>query len=621
MTTEVKKTDGVQDPNSSDVTVKKKKKFKMPGAITILLAVVFVAIVITWIVHFITNGNYQEGAGTYSIHYWSLVSDDGIKYNWVQDGDWTGGMNYYISVYEKAYPAILTDGLGKPDSGWLGIVDGKWVMCDGLLEDNKLPDNATTIIDGQWFNFNHSDWYVSSNGMYGIFDSIMATIGGSMSAFSLILFTLAIGVMIEILMETEVLKSVVSGLIKGLGGKEIILVPVLFILFSTWGTVLGSQEATLAMMPIIVPALIIAGFDAGTGFLVILVGVTTGICASVLEPFALGTLAKEFDNVGSSYDVGAIGIGTGMVLRMVLFVAYTSIGAVFVTWYGNRVLKSKGEKSYETKEMQQNNLVWAEEHYGDLDLPAMNSKQKWSLGILGFTMAWMVFVLLPWANWFPALESSNVWISISHFFFFSSIVGEWNFLQLGFLFIVGWYIIAKMYGYNGSQMRTNWANAWKLFKGVAIILTLSRATSIVLTQSGSAYFLANNLFSTLSDMNAGLLSLCIFPIYVLMACLIPSMSGLAGISAPIIAPIAQGYLAGGDTASFMEAVIGIMAFYPLAQGLVNMTVPTTGLVVAQAEASQTDYGRSAKYLFGYAGVIALTGIVIISTALFSGMVG
>jgi len=50
-------------------------------------------------------------------------------------------------------------------------------------------------------------------------------------------------------------------------------------------------------MPIIVPALIIAGFDATTGFLVILLGCTTGIGASVLEPFALGTLAKAFNEI------------------------------------------------------------------------------------------------------------------------------------------------------------------------------------------------------------------------------------------------------------------------------------------------------------------------------------
>ncbi|BDU67610.1 MAG: hypothetical protein TYPL_2630 [Candidatus Tyloplasma litorale] len=574
---------------------KKKLRLSMPSATTILIGVVFFAIFITWIVHFMTVGDYIEGTDAIPI-----ISDGNLS------GYYDGGMNWYISEFSKAYPE---------GDGWIAVVDGTWMMGSGTLDANSIDSNiiesGQEIIDSSWFNFNNSNWYVSSNGMYGIGNAILATIGGVFSAFDLIFFTIAIGVMIDLLMETDVLKGVVNSLIKGLGDKRLLLVPVLFLVFSIWGTVLGTQEATLAMMPIVIPALIVAGFDAATGFMVVLVGCTTGIAASVLEPFALGTLAGEFNKIWQEADgAGSIGIGTGIVLRIVLWIIYTSIGMTFVTWYGHRVMV-KG-KSFEDEKMIEDNKKWAAEAFGKVESKQMTKPQKLSLVILCFVMAWMVFVLLPWENWFSGLETANWFQTMSHMFFFSSVIGEWSFLQLGFLFVFGWFISAKAFGYSWDQMSNNWKSSWKTFRTVAAILTLSRATSIVLTNSGSAYFLANNLFMQLSDgLSAGALSLCIFPIYVLMACLIPSMSGLAGISAPIIAPIVSGY---GTPEAMLPAIVGIMALYPLAQGLVNMTVPTTGLVIAQAEASNTSYARVAPYLFSYAGVIAIVGVIVVGAS-------
>ncbi len=471
------------------------------------------------------------------------------------------------------------------------------------------PDVKYDGTAGDWFNFNGSNWYVSTNGMYGIGDSIMAVVAGVFSASSLIFFMIAIGVIIQLLMETEVLKSLVNSLLKGMKNKKVLLLPTFFVLFSLWGTILGSQEATLALMPIIVPALIVAGFDSTTGFLVVLVGCTTGIAASVLEPFALGTLASEFNNQWQAAgNAGTVGIGTGILLRSVLFVVYTIIGCLFVTWYGNRVLKGK---TIEEEERIKTNAENAKVSFGEAEHKSLNKKQKIALSIVGFTMFWMIFVLLPWTNWFPALADQQWWQTLSRIFFFNdeTLIGGWNFYELGLLFVLGWFICAKVFNYTNRQMLNNWKSAWKTFQAVAIILVLSRATSIVLTYSGNADYIANGAFGSLSSLPPLALSLIVFPIYLGMALFIPSMTGLAGISAPIIGPLVATYK---DPNVMLSAIIGIMAFYPLAQGLVNMISPTTGLVVAQAEVAGSNYGKTFPLLLSYGVVIAVVGISIIS---------
>lgn len=637
MTTKVEKVNKISKVEGP----KKKKKFKIPGAIAILAGVLVVAIFITWIVHFVTTGIYLDKDTILVIDSVSLAfteDSNGIvtitDYATFSVTNYEGGNNWYINeganVLLNGQWVTLDVNIVEYAAGqlWDGVINIPLSVVDGDAASDLIDQlnsvNVTNIIANAWFNFSDSNWYVSDNGMYGIGDIIKATIAGMFSAADLIFFTIGIGVMIEILMETQVLKGLVNSMIKGLNNKRILLAPALFIVFSLWGTMLGTQEATLALMPIIVPALIIAGFDAMTGFLIILVGVTTGIAASILEPFALSTLAAEFSNkwdelvinggMENNTGVTVVGIGTGIGLRSVLWVVYTTMGCLFVSWYGNRVLKSP-EKSFEDSEMRASNQIWAKKSFGEEEHESMSKKQKWALVILVGTISWMIFCLLPWSTWLgQEAVNGNLWQTVSHFFFYSTEFGGWTFLQLGFTFMFGWLICAKMFGYSKEQMKNNWKAAWNTFKGIALILTLSRATSIVLSNSGNASYLSTTIFSTISEgLSGGQMALTVFPIYVVMALFIPSMSGLAAISAPIISSLFDGM---PDASTILIAMTGILALYPLAQGLVNMISPTTGLCVAQAEASNTSFGKALPLLAVYGASIAAAGLIIVSLDLF-----
>ncbi len=594
--------------NDNDVNNQEKSKsskFKIPSALTIIVGVSFVAIFITWIVAIFEPEN--------SWYFWQemkMIPDNYSDLNsFVTNPDNYNVVTIFLSKNSDLKPFFID----KDNYYVISEITNQDEFVSSVLYDRIQNYNEGLFVANKWYNFGNSNWFVSDDGLYGIGDIAKSFIAGVFDAFGLIFFIIAIGAIIEVLMETEVLKSLVNSMIKGMNNKRLMLIPSLFVLFSLWGTIMGTQEATLALMPIIVPALIVAGFDSATGFLVILVGCTTGIAASILEPFALGTLAAEFNSIWNDPSVtadvgGTIGIGTGILLRIVLFIVYTAIGCLFVTWYGNKVLKN-GD-SIELKEMIEENKVWAQKSFGEQEHKTLNKKQKLSLLYVGLVLVWMVFALLPWSNWISGLDDSKGWSTFSHMFFFNSLLGHWTFVQLGLLFGFGWFLCAKTFNYKNDQMLNNWKNSLKTFKVVAYILIFSRVTSIILTYSGSADYLATNLFGTLSEgLSAGLLSLSVFPFYVLMAMFIPSMSGLAGITAPIIAPIVKGY---GSQSAMLPAIIGILALYPLAQGLVNMTSPTTGLVVAQAEASRTNYARTLPMLLTYAGVIAIVGVSIVS---------
>lgn len=564
-----------------------RKKFKMPSALSIIGGVILFAVLVTWIIHFIDpTSNWESQQLAFStlddVNNWIDTEPD-IVSSFINNNKEL--VDFWLSVgFITSFTSVTS-----PHFTELGFVAIVKPFSDGNL------------IANDWFNFAGSNWYVSDNGMYGIFDIFKASIAGIFDSSSVVFYIFTIGAFIEILLVTGSLEAGVGSLVKGLKGKEIILIPMLFVLFSLGGTLFGMQEETLGLIPVIVPVLILAGFDAATAYMVIVLGTTTGIAASVLDPFSIGVMAGALNTTAIP-----VSIGTGIVLRMILFFTYTTIGTLFVIWYGRRVYKDNG-KSLETKEMIENNKIWAVDTLGNVDeAESLNKKQTWSLVIFAITFAWMIFSLLPWMEWIPSLASNKVWETFSSLFFNKVKLGEWYFIELSILFIFSLIIVGKIFG---MKMGKIWEHSLKGIKGmigVALILAGSRTVGIILNYSGATTTMIQTLFGGISGLSPITLVALLFPMLAFMAVFIPSTSGLAGITGPLISGIINEL----DPASAKIAIVGVMALYPLAQGVINMWCPTTGLVITQAEASHTNYGRVIPYTLSYAILISIVGLSI-----------
>lgn len=581
METNVKSTESQLNENGSvEETKTKKKKFKMPGALTIIMGVVIFVAILSWIPHGagrateITIGDITYGAG--SLGAWQ---------NWIIFNDLVGGTAEDFS--SGAWIATLSPEDVEGTISNYGL-EGEWIPEMGFV----------TSVGTTWPISGYGD---GTKSMFGIFDTFKAMLGGYQDAAGLALYLIGIYAIVLLLMETDTLKDGVASLVKGMGGRELLLIPILFILFSLGGTLFGMQEETLGLLPIIVPVLILAGFDAMTGMFVAVIGTTTGIASSVLDPFSIGVMA---DGLGTT-------IGAGIVERLILFTIYTTIGASFVTWYAARVRKNP-EKSGEQETIETNRL-WAEESIGDInELKTMSGKQKASLSIFGFVFFVMVLTLMPWTTWFPTLSESAAFNWFSHIFYGNVLVGEWYFVELGILFILSAVIIAKIFGMNNSKtMMTFWNSAKDMF-GVISIIAFSRAISAIMTTTGLTYGMIYGVGADkLTGDHAVLFSMVWLVIFSFMAIFIPSTSGLAGATAPI----AGGVISAATAAGHGEImIVGIMLVYPLAQGCVNMFSPT-GTAVIQCNQSKVSYNKALPWLMGFALTLLLVGALLIATIL------
>ncbi|NOQ50516.1 MAG: hypothetical protein GQ557_02525, partial [Mycoplasmataceae bacterium] len=469
------------------------------------------------------------------------------------------------------------------------------------------------LLTSDWIDFFNSGYYVSETGRYGIFNLPLVIIAGFFSASGVLLYIFCIGAFVEVMLQSGTLEAGTASLVKKMKGKEILLIPILFVLFCFGGTAFGMQEETLGLIPLIIPFLVIAGFDTMTGLLIVVVGTTSGIAASVLDPFSIGVMASSLST--PDFEVT---VSTGIIIRIIMFIVFATLGSIGCMWYGHR--SRKGKDYVLEPEKYEENKEWAKQHLGDIHEThdKMTKRQVIGLSLFAGTFAVMVFSLLPWTTWFPVLvaDPNGFWTVFSSLFFDGAVFGEWYFLQLSMMFIIMTYISAWTFQMSVKETNSAVSSGIKGMFGVAMILVLSRSVAIILTYSGITIAMVNLMFQNVvggEEFSEIALAWILFPIFALLAVFIPSTSGLAGITGPLIAPIINS-MAGGQEELFMKYAIVVMVVYPLAQGTINMFSPTTGLVVAQAEASKVSYGKAMPILALCALITMITGMLIISTS-------
>ena len=107
------------------------------------------------------------------------------------------------------------------------------------------------------------------------------------SAVGIIAFILVIGGAFGIVLKTGAVESGIMNMIQKTNGKEKLLIPVLFILFSLGGAVFGMGEEALPFLMILVPIVIAMGYDGVTAVLITYVATQIGFGTSWMNPFSV----------------------------------------------------------------------------------------------------------------------------------------------------------------------------------------------------------------------------------------------------------------------------------------------------------------------------------------------
>jgi uncharacterized ion transporter superfamily protein YfcC len=123
----------------------------------------------------------------------------------------------------------------------------------------------------------------------GVLDVALAPIKGFIDGAEVIIYLLIMGAFLQVVNSSKALEAGIGRLVKKLKGRELIIIPIIMLLFSIGGATFGMCEETIAFYAIVMPIVLAAGFDGITGVVIILFGAGLGVCSSIINPFMIMT--------------------------------------------------------------------------------------------------------------------------------------------------------------------------------------------------------------------------------------------------------------------------------------------------------------------------------------------
>ena len=385
-------------------------------------------------------------------------------------------------------------------------------------------------------------------------DVILASFQGFYDAVDVALFILMVGGFLGVVMKTGAIDAGVSNVIRLLGGKEILLIPVLMILFSLGGTSFGMWEETMAFYPLLIPVFVAAGYDPLVGISVVLLGSGAGVLASTVNPFATG-IASGFAGVS---------LGDGLMTRVIMLVLFDAVAIWYVMAYAAKV-RSHPEKSLTA------GFGRKFTRSAGGDVPTLTFRRKVVLTLFAVVFLIMTYAVIPFDEIGVPIPTLGWWFS-----------------ELSGLFLVGGIVIGMVYGLGEEETIGAFVAGAADLIGVGFIIGISRGITVLMDGGQITDTVLYWGERALAGTGSVAFILLVYLIYIPLSILIPSSSGLATLSVPILAPLGEFAGIGGSL---------IVTAFQSASGLVNIVTPTAAVVMGGLALGDVPYDRWVRFVW------------------------
>lgn len=407
-------------------------------------------------------------------------------------------------------------------------------------------------------------------------------------AIDVALFVLIIGGFLGVVTKTGALDAGVGSLVKNLKGKELMLIPVLMFIFSLGGTSYGMAEETLAFYALITVTMMAAGFDPLVATATILLGAGVGVLGSTVNPFAIGAAVSAAGAAGVE-----INQGTTIILGIVLWLTTLLISIIYVMKYAKKVKSNKNSTLLSKQELDAAKMEFSQNKEEVLEL---TGKRKMVLGLFVFSFIIMIAGVIPWNDFGVTIFDNTSWLN-------GASLGTWWFPELTVWFFLISVIIGLTYRMSEKDIVSSFISGAADMVGVALVVGVSRGISFMMANSGLDLYILDKASGVLSGVSGILFANMAYLIYILLSFLIPSTSGLASVSMPIFAPLAERLNIAPEI---------IVTAFSAGSGIVNLITPTSGVVMGGLTISKVEYGTWIKFVTKLLVMIFIATVVILA---------
>lgn len=434
---------------------------------------------------------------------------------------------------------------------------------------------------------------VDGSGVEGaqLYQILIAPILGFEDAIDVCIFIMMLGGLLAVVAKTKALETGIKLLVQKLHGKEYLLIVLLMLIFSVMGTTYGFLEESVGFYVLIAATMFAAGLDPLVGVATILLGAGSGVLGSTINPFATGVVLSAMKDSGVDYSQGTI-----ILIAVVLWLTTLAIAAFFTIRYAKKVQRDKGSTFLSLREQ-----AAAEKTYGKFlrsqgEVDKLTGKQIATLIVFALTFVVMIVGFIPWSEFgITFFDSWTGWLT-------GATLGNWWFYEAALWFLLCSILIAIINRQGEHGFVDTFIDGADDMIGVILVIAVARGASVLMAQTSLDNFIvynASNFLATLPELAFVPLN---YLLHAVLSVLVPSSSGLATLSTPIITPVAStlGYSTNVTAMTIVSA-----------NGLVNLITPTCGAIMGGLALARVDYPTWFKWALKVVAVIAIANIVVL----------
>lgn len=382
-------------------------------------------------------------------------------------------------------------------------------------------------------------------------------------AIDVCLFILVIGGFLGVVNKTNAIDAGIERVIGRLKGREELMIPILMALFAAGGTIYGMAEESLPFYSILVPIMIAARFDPVVAVATVLLGAGIGTLGSTINPFATVIAANA----------AGIPFSDGIALRLAILVIGWVICVAYVMRYAKKVRADKTQSIvYDQYEANQAHFL---SQRSDIALE------------------------------FTKTRKAVLWIFLISFaiMIYGVSVNGWWMAEISAMFLASSIVICFVARMSEEEFTGTFIDGARDLLGVALIIGIARGIVVIMDKGMITDSILNAAEQAVTGLSSVVFINVMYWIEIALSFLVPSSSGLAVLSMPIMAPLADFAGVGRDL---------VVTAYQSASGLVNLMTPTSAVVMGGLAIGHVSYIRWIKWVAPLLAVLAIISMIMLS---------
>ena len=400
------------------------------------------------------------------------------------------------------------------------------------------------------------------------------------TAVGIIAFILVVGRAFGIVLRTGAIESGIMRVIALTNGREILLIPILVVLFSLGGAVFGMGEEAIPFVMILVPMFIAMGYDAVVGIMCSYVSTQIGFGSSWMNPFS----------VGVAQGIAGIDVFSGAGFRMVMWVVFTALGCGMTMFYASKV-----------KKIPTISIAYESDQYFRDQNEKTGLDDGHDFGIGHILVLLTLAATVIWVIWGVMVKGYYMAEIATQFFIMGIVSG-----------VIG--VIFHLNNMKLNDIASSFKDGAKDLIGAALVVAMAQGIMQVLGGSDPTTPTVINtvmygISQALSGLSGAFAAVLMYLFQSVFNFFVVSGSGQAAITMPIMAPLAD--LLG------VSRQTSVLAFQ-LGDAFTNLIVPTSGCLIGSLAIAKIEWSNWIKFMWKFLGILMIGAVITILIAVAIG---